>query len=39
MWRGDKIIIFASIFQTEDNWHAFIELQFVFVYKPYDSIQ
>ena len=28
----------SSIFHTEDNWNAFIEPQFVFVYKTYDSI-
>ena len=35
MWRGNKRIIFQD--NTEDNWHAFIEPQFVFVYKAYDS--
>ena len=28
---------FSSIFYTEDNWHAFIEPPFVFVYKAYNS--
>ena len=28
---------FSSMFQTEDNLHAFIEPQFDFVYKAYNS--
>ena len=31
MWRGNKIILFSSIFHTEDNWHVFIKPQFVFI--------
>ena len=39
MWRGNKRIIFQVFFYTEDNWHAFIKPQFVFVYKAYDSTE
>ena len=28
----------SSISYTEDNWHAFIEPPFVFVYKAYDRV-